>query len=186
METFSALLALCTGPHKGQWRGALIYYFICAWINGWINNHEAGDLRRHRDHYDVILMVQTGMLTHWTTIPVTTTPISVQPRSWTDGMPQKSHSVSSHALGRQHSDFVSYCHGLALGITFGNVSSRLKRVRNHTIADAIIPSNVTFGNACPSYFTHWYMQSMLPMTYLKHGVRIHNVCRALWLISFRQ
>ena len=26
------------------------------WINGWINNHAAGDLRRHRTHYDVIVM----------------------------------------------------------------------------------------------------------------------------------
>ena len=29
---------------------------ICAWINGWVNNREAGDLRRHRAHYDVIVM----------------------------------------------------------------------------------------------------------------------------------
>ena len=26
------------------------------WINGWINNREAGDLIRHRAHYDVTLM----------------------------------------------------------------------------------------------------------------------------------
>ena len=25
--------------------------------NAWINNREAGDLRRHRGHYDVILMI---------------------------------------------------------------------------------------------------------------------------------
>ena len=29
---------------------------ICSWINGWVNNWEAGDLRRHRAHYDFILM----------------------------------------------------------------------------------------------------------------------------------
>ena len=29
---------------------------ICAWINGWVNNHEAGDLRRHRADYDVTVM----------------------------------------------------------------------------------------------------------------------------------
>ena len=40
-------------PHKGQWRGALMFSLICASINGWVNNHEAGDLRRHRTHYDV-------------------------------------------------------------------------------------------------------------------------------------
>ena len=33
-------------PHKGQWRGALMFSLMCAWINGWVNNHEAGDLRR--------------------------------------------------------------------------------------------------------------------------------------------
>ena len=43
-------------PHKGQWRGALMFSLICAKTNGWINNREAGDLRRHRVHYDVIVM----------------------------------------------------------------------------------------------------------------------------------
>ena len=42
-------------PHKGQWRGAL-FFFICVWINDWVNNREAGDLRRYRAHYDVIVM----------------------------------------------------------------------------------------------------------------------------------
>ena len=44
-------------PHKGQWRGALMFSLICARINGWVNNRKAGDLRRHRAHYDVIAMV---------------------------------------------------------------------------------------------------------------------------------
>ena len=43
-------------PHKGQWRGALIYSLICVWINGWVDNREASDLRRYRAHYDVIVM----------------------------------------------------------------------------------------------------------------------------------
>ena len=44
-------------PHKGQWRGASMFSLICVWINGRINNGEAGDFRRHRPHYDVIVMV---------------------------------------------------------------------------------------------------------------------------------
>ena len=44
-------------PHKGQWRGALIISLICAWINASVNNRKAGDLRRHRAHYDVIVMI---------------------------------------------------------------------------------------------------------------------------------
>ena len=46
-------------PHKGQWRRALMFSLICAWINGWVNNCEAGDLRHHRAHYDVIVMKQS-------------------------------------------------------------------------------------------------------------------------------
>ena len=64
MESFSASLAFVWGihrstvnsPHKGQWRGALMFSFICAWINGWVKNHEAGYLRRHRSHHVVIEM----------------------------------------------------------------------------------------------------------------------------------
>ena len=43
-------------PHKGQWRGALMFSLICTWIKGWVKNGGAGDLRRHRAHYDVTVM----------------------------------------------------------------------------------------------------------------------------------
>ena len=45
-------------PHKGQWGGALVFSLICTWINGWVNNGEAGDLRRHRTHYDIAMANQ--------------------------------------------------------------------------------------------------------------------------------
>ena len=48
---------LCgNSPHNGQWRGALMLSLIFARITGWVNNGEAGDLRRHRAHYDVTVM----------------------------------------------------------------------------------------------------------------------------------
>ena len=31
------------------------------WINGWVNNREAGDLRRHRAHYDVAVMLISSL-----------------------------------------------------------------------------------------------------------------------------
>ena len=37
--------------------------FICAWINGWVNNREAGDLRRYLAHCDVIVMYCHSPLT---------------------------------------------------------------------------------------------------------------------------
>ena len=42
--------------HKGQWRGPLVFSLICVWINGWVNNRDASDLRRYRAHYDVTVI----------------------------------------------------------------------------------------------------------------------------------
>ena len=50
-------------PHKGQWRGAVMLSLIWAWINGWVKNRNDGDLRRHRDHYDVIAMRYLNVFT---------------------------------------------------------------------------------------------------------------------------
>ena len=61
MEAFSALLAICAGnspansPHKGQWRRTSMFSLI--WINGWVNNREAGDLRYYHAQYDVTVMI---------------------------------------------------------------------------------------------------------------------------------
>ena len=52
-------------PHKGQWRGALMPSLICARINGWVNNREAGDLRRHQAHCDVIVMWSASVHQRW-------------------------------------------------------------------------------------------------------------------------
>ena len=64
METFSALLAISAGnsPVTGEFPAqrpvtqSFDVSLICAWINGWVNNREAGDLRRYGAHYDVIVM----------------------------------------------------------------------------------------------------------------------------------
>ena len=57
-----------TGPLCGEFNGnrwipctkasdaELWCFFICVWIYGWVNNGEAGDLRRHHTHYDVTVM----------------------------------------------------------------------------------------------------------------------------------
>ena len=48
-------------PHNNQWHGALMFSLICAWTNGWVNNCDAGDLRRLRSHYDVTVMVYQAL-----------------------------------------------------------------------------------------------------------------------------
>ena len=45
-----------TSSNGSIFRGALMLFMIRAWINGWVNNREAGELRRHHAHYDVIVM----------------------------------------------------------------------------------------------------------------------------------
>ena len=72
METFSALLAFCArnSPHKGQWREALMCSLIYARINAWVSNHEAGDLRRYRAHYDVTVMTAMVLPIKLCTYPV--------------------------------------------------------------------------------------------------------------------
>ena len=55
--------------HKGQWRGALMFSLICAWLNGWRNNCK-DDLKRYRAHYDVTVMrswcAAVPVATNWT------------------------------------------------------------------------------------------------------------------------
>ena len=64
MKTFSTLLALYVGnppvtsefPSQRPVTRSFDVFFICTWLKGWANNREAGDLRCHRAHYDVIIM----------------------------------------------------------------------------------------------------------------------------------
>ena len=64
LQTFSALFVLVqsihrspvNSPHKGQWPGAFMFSLIYTWTSGWVNNQDAGDLRRHRAHCDVTIM----------------------------------------------------------------------------------------------------------------------------------
>ena len=59
---FSVTGHLCGEFTGHRWipaqRPALMFSLIRTWMNGRINNREAGDLRRHRAHYDVTIM-------HW-------------------------------------------------------------------------------------------------------------------------
>ena len=56
-----------TGPLCREFTGHLTkasdaelwcFLWYAPWINGWVNNREAGDLRRHHVHYDIIVMTQ--------------------------------------------------------------------------------------------------------------------------------
>ena len=69
METFSALLAICVGnsPVTGEFPAqrpvtrSFDVFFDLRLNEGWVNNREADDLRRHRAHYDVTVMQLTWL-----------------------------------------------------------------------------------------------------------------------------
>ena len=65
METFSALLAICAGnsavtdefPSQRPVTWNLMFSLIYVWINGWVDNRKARDLRCHFAHYDITVMI---------------------------------------------------------------------------------------------------------------------------------
>ena len=70
METFSALLAICAGIHRGEFpaqrpvtRSFDVFYDMRP-NKRLRNNREAGDLRRHHPSYDVIVMLWR-FFCHW-------------------------------------------------------------------------------------------------------------------------
>ena len=55
---FQSYWPFVRGIHRP--RGVMrIFSLICAWTNDWANHRDAGDLRPHRSHYDVIVMKLT-------------------------------------------------------------------------------------------------------------------------------
>ena len=84
MTSSNGTIFRVTGPLYGEFTGpgefqaqrpvkrSLMFSLICAWINNWVNNREAGDLRRHRGHYyvNVMLHYESSKASHnrWRTI----------------------------------------------------------------------------------------------------------------------
>ena len=95
--------SLVNSPHKSQWRGALMFSLICVWINGWVNNGEAGDLRRYRSHYDVtVILSGYGTAILFTTFEM----------SWLNRRPFNSLFNNFHRLAKQYSsELLALCEG---------------------------------------------------------------------------
>ena len=63
MEIFSRFTGLLCGESTGhrcipltKANYGLMFYLICTWTNGWVNNRDASDLRHHRTHYDATVI----------------------------------------------------------------------------------------------------------------------------------
>ena len=70
METFSVLQVLCAGnspvtsefPSQRAVTQSFYLFFDLRLNEGWVNNHWAGDWRRHRAHYDITLMDENAII----------------------------------------------------------------------------------------------------------------------------
>ena len=67
-----------------------MFSLICIWTNRWVNYRDAGDLRRHRAHYDVtVMMAREGLVFRAESIPWL--PISVEHK-------ERNHGINSHDI----------------------------------------------------------------------------------------
>ena len=74
MTSSNGNVFLVTGPLCGEFTGpgeipaqrpvtqSFDVFFDLRMINAWVNNREAGDLRRHRRHYDVTVMTSPVLM----------------------------------------------------------------------------------------------------------------------------
>ena len=102
--------SLVNSLHKGQWRAALMFSLICAWINSWVNNREAGDFRCHHIHYDITVMnwLRWRMSPAWYQALTYTTPI------WTycQRGPQEKKFHWKNAFEKCHCKYQPFCSDL--------------------------------------------------------------------------
>ena len=122
-------------PHKGQCRGALMYSFICAWMNDWVNNREAGDFRRYRAHYDVTVMRYLG---DWE-LPSS----KLQLHIWSSGSTKtrmKPYTLSKALRGSNVSEFQKQTNGSR---TSGNRTQQIYCVNRTVYRSSISKENLS-------------------------------------------
>ena len=81
---------------KASRRGAFMFSLICAWTNAWVNNREAGDLRRNRAHYDVIIIKWMSPLLNGQLLPIST---SIQPMRYQNNIGKRETFATSGGVG---------------------------------------------------------------------------------------
>ena len=74
---------------------------ICVWTNGWVNNRDAGDCRRHCTPYDVIVSIEA-----WPRRPTTVWPVLMIPAGFPPPPPppqkKSGHGLNNWWLCRRH------------------------------------------------------------------------------------
>ena len=141
--------------HKGQWRGALMFSLICVWIKGWVNNCEAGDLRRYRAHYDVTIMLSPCDLEIWWMTsknyrPLLPHHIKLCASSQTPRWIQTGVTVRKRSIRVKINDFLSHVPLKLDGWpwkTIGNLFYATSSFVHHVVAIGVSKLELQSGNA---------------------------------------
>ena len=182
METFSALMALCAGnsPVTGEFPAqrpvtrSFDVFSIWDWMNGWVNNREAGDLRPHRAHYDVTVMKQEWSL-HMQAVPET-----ISPR----------YHDNKYSIGIGNKESYSYLHHCSK-IYLSMVAHSFTRVKQCTfhwlISSELIPKQRVFNSltnnhlimtTCISYGNIFAIS--IPKCIDRSTLNLSNLCYSVW------
>ena len=106
MTSSNGNIFLVTGPLCGvftghRWiltkasrRGA--FMFSLTWTNAWVSNRGAGDLRRNRAHYDVIIIKWMSPLLNGQLLPIST---SIQPMRYQNNIGKRETFATSVGVG---------------------------------------------------------------------------------------
>ena len=91
----------------------LCFLWSVPWINGWVNNREAGDLRRHRVHYDVISMtlgLYDTLVSSWSWHTVYRADSRFVPSQWETALLRNDVSNWLGASLESHDDVIKWKH----------------------------------------------------------------------------
>ena len=167
-----------------------MFSLICGRINSWVNNGEAGELRRHRAHYDVIVM--------WWENPPMGLP-----------MPARSHQSRSKRtsmlvpispkrgiFSMGNADSQNQEKGAVFIINFGKLNSH-SLITQHTFTSnqfliqmfctihcciSVIQQQKWYWPYCTRVGTQWYI---LVMQSMDRGFESHQECAISHLIRFQ-
>ena len=129
---------------KAQWRGTLMFSLICVWINGRVKNREIGDLRRHRTHYDVTVVVVKTLhqnvhycdITMSAMVHVMAFTTRQQTITWASRGPYKYLSISAIDIGFRHTSphiYTIHDPNMYLSITLLLCITKDLLIKNHVL-----------------------------------------------------
>ena len=158
----------------------LWFFSIYAWINGWVENREAFDLRRYRDHYDVIVMLMSVTMTgRW---------ILISQFSWVYNWRNINKWISEFGSpisvpNRLFCDLKTMLHKLPSKLCWV-IPYMMSGIRSRTKRKIVLPGNVYYWSVRKLCCEKLYMACIMIASCLILYFNIIVKCKLYWDIIF--